>query len=113
MNKIYQGETLNFVFRCKQKCGIPANMENMDISILLKDSFGSVVYQFSTLAIEGAKKIVVEENYVICRLGKEDMSKLSGSFALEVKVTKGDLTMIDIVKGIKIYGSIIGEDVDL
>lgn len=115
MGKIYQGESLNLVFRCKHRCGIPVNVEGMNVSVLLKDSFGDTVYKFSTLALADVKPVKVKDNYVVCRLSKEDTAPLSGTYALEVKVTRGngELIMIDIVKGIKVYESVIGKEVGL
>lgn len=115
MGKIYQGESLNFVFRCKHRCGIPVNVEGMNVSVLVKDSFGETVYKFSTLALPEVKPVKVKDNCIVCRLSKEDTTVLSGSYALEVKVTRGngELVMIDIVKGIKVYESVIGREVGL
>lgn len=110
MNKIYQGESLNLVFCCKQPDGTAADLRNTQISVMLNNSFGDTIYRFSTLPLEDAKEITVDTNYIICRLDKQDMSGLSGPHILEVKITKGDLVMIDRVKGIKIYPSVIGED---
>ena len=101
------------VFRCKHSCGEPIDMEGAEVSVLLKDSFGEVAYRFSTRPAANVKRVEMEGNVVMCRLSREETVPLSGSYALEVKVTKGDLTMIDIVKGIKIYDSVIGEEVSL
>ena len=115
MNKIYQGESLNFVFRCKNKCGKPVNLENTIVSVLLKDNYDNIVYKFSTLPHGNIKKIKVDKNYVICRLDKSDTSLLSGIYSIEVKITKGngELVMIAIHKGIRIYDSEIGKEINL
>lgn len=113
MGKIYRGETLNMVFRCFRKDGVKMGMEDKDVSVLLRDGFGEVVYRFSTLVFPGVKVVKVKDNYVVCRLTEEDMSVLEGRYTIEVKVTYGDLVMIDMVKGIRVSGSVIGEEVEL
>lgn len=113
MEKIYQGETLNLVFRCFNKDGSAAFLEGADVSVMLTDGFGDVAYRFSTLDLEGVKPVTVDGHFVICRLSEEDMSRLSGVYTIEVKVTKGGVVMIEKVKGVKIYGSVIGGEVEL
>lgn len=113
MGKIYRGESLNMVFRCKRSCGEPMDMAGAEISVLLRDTSGEVVYRFSTRPSGGEKQVSVEGNVVMCRLTKEETAVLSGGYVMEVKVTKGDLTMIDVVKGIKVYDSVIGEEVSV
>ena len=85
MSKFYQGETMNFLFRCKYACGTPAD----------------------------TGPVTVKKNYVFFRLMPEDTCTLSGSYVLELKLRKSDLTMIEMTKKIKIYPSAIGEDLEL
>lgn len=113
MEKIYQGESLNLVFRCRNKAGEEVEMETMDVSVLLRDSFGKVVYRFSTLNLPGVKKVEIAGNIVLCRLNEEEMSGLAGIYVIEVKVSKEDLVMIEMVKNVKIYRSVIGKEVEL
>lgn len=113
MERIYQGESLNFVFRCRDKHDDPVSMEGYTVSVLLRDGFGKVVYRFSTLDLPGVKRVNVSGNVVLCHLDEEDTSRLYGVYVLEVKVTQGDLVMIEMLKRLKIYGSVIGEEVKL
>ncbi|MCM1031550.1 MAG: hypothetical protein NC410_08960 [Oscillibacter sp.] len=116
MAKIYQGESLNMVFRCKSKCYKPVDLSGVVVSVLLRDSSGDVAYRFSNNIgeeDEGIKELLVRENYVICSLTNEDTAKLSGSYVIEVKVKVEEVVMIAVSKKIKVYPSIIGEEVNL
>lgn len=113
MSKFYQGETMNFLFRCKYVCGIPADMTEMAVSAVLRDVSGEVLFRFSSTGVAGTKPVTVKKNYVFFRLMPEDTYVMSGSYIVEVKLRKRDLTMIDMTKKIKVYPSVIGEDLEL
>lgn len=114
MAKIYQGESLNMVFRCKSKCGKPVDLSGVVVSVLLRDINGDVVYRFSNNSgEEEVKEAIVRENCVVCSLSNEDTAKLSGSYVVEVKVKVEEVVMIAISKKIRVYPSIIGEEVNL
>lgn len=113
MSKFYQGETMNFLFRCKYTCGTPADMTGMTVSALLRDVSGQVLFRFSSIGVADTKPVTVKKNYVFFRLMPEDTCVMSGSYIVELKLRKSDLTMIDMTKKIKVYPSVIGEDPEL
>lgn len=113
MNKIYQGESLNLVFKCRDQEGNPVSLDGMTVAVMLRDGMGEVACRFSTDPSDGVMPALVDGQYVVCNLDKFGMSVLSGRYVLEAKVTQGDLVMIDIVKGIKINGSQIGQETEL
>lgn len=114
MAKIYQGESLNMVFRCKSKCGKPVDLSGVVVSVLLRDSSGEVIYRFSNNSDEeDVKELLIRENFVICRLTNEDMADLYGSYVIEVKVRVEEVVMVAVSKKIKVYPSVIGEEVNL
>lgn len=55
MSKFYQGETMNFLFRCKYTCGTPADMTGMTVSALLRDVSGEVLFRFSSSGVADTK----------------------------------------------------------
>lgn len=113
MSKFYQGETMNFLFRCKYACGTPADMTGMTVSALFRDVSGEVLFRFSNSGVADTGPVTVKKNYVFFRLMPEDTCTLSGSYVVELKLRKSDLTMIEMTKKIKIYPSAIGEDLEL
>lgn len=113
MSKFYQGETMNFLFRCKYVCGTPADMTGMTVSALLRDVSGEVLFRFSSSGVADTKPVTIKNNYVFFRLMPEDTCVLNGSYIIELKLRKRDLTMIEMTKKIKVYPSVIGEDLEL
>lgn len=113
MSKFYQGETMNFLFRCKYTCGTPADMSETAVSALLRDVSGEVLFRFSSSGVSGTKPVTVKNNYVFFRLLPEDTCTMSGSYIVELKLRKRDLTMIEMTKKLKVYPSVIGEDLEL
>lgn len=116
MAKIYQGESLNMVFRCKSKCGRPVGLSGVAVSVLLRDLNGEVAYRFSNDPGEedgNVKELLVRENCVICSLTNEDTAILSGGYVVEVKMKVKDVVMIAVSGKIKVYPSVIGEEVNL
>lgn len=111
MNKIYRGESLNFVFKCKNSCGRPFDMTGKQVSALLRDCFGEVFFRFSTEGGDGIIPVKVKQDTLLMRLSDKDTVLLEeGKYILEVKVRDNDLVMIDIERGIKVYDSIISND---
>ncbi len=111
MNKIYRGESLNFVFKCKNSCGRPFDMTGKQISALLRNCFGEIFFRFSTEEGDGIIPVKIKQDIVLMRLTDEDTTRLEeGKYVLEVKVRDNDLVMIDIERGIKVYDSVISND---
>ncbi len=124
MAKIYQGESLTMVFRCRTKCNRPVSLNGVGVSVLFRDVNGDEVFRFSNMESGGTeskdgnesvvvKELLVRENCVICCLSNEDMANICGCYVVEVKVRVKDTVMIAISKKIKVYSSVIGENVNL
>ena len=88
-------------------------MTGMAVSALLRDVSGQVLFRFSSSGVADTKPVTVKKNYVFFRLMPEDTCVMSGSYIVELKLRKSDLTMIDMTKKIKVYPSVIGEDLEL
>lgn len=111
MNKIYRGESLNFVFKCKNRCGGAFDMTGKQISALLRDVFGTVFFRFSTGEGNEIIPVKINEDVVLMRLTAEDTARLEeGKYVLEVRVEDKDIVMIDIERGIRVYDSVISND---
>lgn len=110
MEKLYQGENLNFVFRCLTAEGNPYDMSGKTISALLRDSFDEILFRFSTATADGVKPVRQNGHLVLMSLSASDTSRLEGRYVLEVKVRDGDLVMIEMEKSIKFNSSVIGKD---
>lgn len=88
-------------------------MAGMDVSVILREVTGEVCYRFSTRTLPGVLPVTLDRNYVVCRLSDRETAELSGVYVIEVKVRKNNLVMIDLVKKVRVYDSVIGEDLQL
>lgn len=111
MEKIYQGEDLSIVFRCKKRDCSDADMSGRSVKVVWLDKERHELYRFSTNPINGEKQLQVNGNILVCTLHKSDTAALKGLYSVEVKITDNGISAIERVDGIRVWGSNLGKEI--
>lgn len=110
MEKIYQGENLNIVFRCKNRDGSAAGMSGKKVVVVWLDRRDRQMFRFSTEPRGTEKPLRVSGNILMCELLRSDTVLLDGLNSIEVKVSENDGPMIERVDGIRVWRSVLGKE---
>ena len=101
------------VFRCRSKCNRPVDLSGVGVSVVLRDMNGVIAFQFSNIPDSDARELLVRDNCVICSLSNEDMAEVVGCYVVEVKVRVKNVVMVAVSRKIRVFPSVIGEDLNL
>lgn len=111
MEKIYQGENLNIVFRCKNRDGSDADMSGRQVTVVWLGRQDRQMFRFSTTPQGSEKLLRVRGNILMCELLKTDTALLSGLNSIEVKVSENGGPVIERVDGIRVWRSVLGKEI--
>ncbi len=105
--EFFKGESVCIVLRCRKRDGSPEDMSGKRIDVVMTDSRGGIVFQFSTREYS-RYPIRVEGHYLFCPLSYSEMRNVQGVYLVEIRVQDGDVVQIAQVPGVRVLDSVTG-----